>query len=85
MNSQRNKRQTLDDLENFKSFIYRSFKEYDHYKKMFPRIKQPGHLYLTLKTHKPKNIEDVTLEEVKFYPVIAQSDTNTHTHTHTHF
>ena len=80
MNLQRNKRQTLDNLQNFKSFLYHSFKKYGHYKKMFSRIKQPGHLYLTLKTHKPKNVEDIALENVKFYPIIEQSDTHTHTY-----
>ena len=65
------KEKTLEDLKNFKSFLYSSFKEYNHYEKS----NQPGQLYLTLKTHKPKNIERVTLENLKFDLVITQSDT----------
>ena len=45
---------TLDDLNNFKNFLYRSVKKYEYYEKMLPKLNQPGQLYETAKTHKLK-------------------------------
>ena len=39
---------------------------------------QPGQLYGTSKTHKFSSIEDITLENLKFRPIIAQSGTYTY-------
>ena len=66
---------TLDDLNNFKNFLYRSVKKYEYYEKMLPKLNQPGQLYETAKTHKLKKIEDITLESLNCHPVIAESDT----------
>ena len=33
---------TLKDLELFKSFLYRNFSKYEHYKEMLPKSNQPG-------------------------------------------
>ena len=70
---------TLDDLKTFKSFLYRNFYgKYEHYEKMLPKSNQPGQLYGTAKTHKFNSIEDITLENLKFRPIIAQSGTYTY-------
>ena len=65
----------LDDLNNFKNFLYRSVKKYEYYEKILPKLNQPGQLYETAKTHKLKKIEDITSESLKCHPVIAESDT----------
>ena len=70
---------TLDDLKTFKSFLYSSFYgKYEHYEKMLPKSNQPGQLYSSAKTHKFNSIEDITLENLKFHPIIAQSGTYTY-------
>ena len=69
---------TLDDLKNFKSFLYRNFYgKYEHYEKMLPKSNQPGQHYGTAKTHKFNSIEDIILENLKCRPIIAQSGTYT--------
>ena len=45
---------------------------------MLPKSNQPGQLYGTAKTHKFNSIEDITLENLKFRPIIAQSSTYTY-------
>ena len=68
---------TLDDLKT-KSFLYCNFYgKYEHYEKMLPKSNQPGQLYGTAKTHKFISIEDITLENLKFRPIDAQSGTYT--------
>ena len=70
---------TLDDLKTFKSFLYRNFYgKYEHYEKMLPKSNQPGQLYGTAKTPKFSSIEDITLENLKLRPIIAQSGTYTY-------
>ena len=65
---------TLDDLKTFKvSYIYCNFYgKYEHYEEMLPKSNQPGQLYGTAKTHKFDNIDDITLENLKFRQIIAQ-------------
>ena len=70
---------TLDDLKNLKSFLYHNFYgKYEHYEKMLPKSNQPGQLYGTAKIHKFNSIEDLSLENLKFRPIIAQSGTYTY-------
>ena len=45
---------------------------------MLPKSNLPGQLYGTAKTHKFNSIEDVTLENLKFRSIIAQSGTYTY-------
>ena len=45
---------------------------------MLPKSNQPGQLYGTATTHKFDNIEDITLENLKFRPMIPQSGTYTY-------
>ena len=69
---------TLDDLKTFKSFLFATFMlSTNIMKKMLPKPNQPGQLYGTTKTHTFSSIEDTTLENLKFRPIIAQSGTFT--------
>ena len=69
---------TLADLKLLRSFLYGNFKKYEHYEKMLPTSNQPGQLYGTAKTHKFGNIADITVDNLKFCPIIAQSGTYTY-------
>ena len=69
---------TLKDLKLFKSFLYRNLRKYEHYKEMLPKSNQPGHLYGTVKTHKFTNIDEITIDNLKFRPIIAQTGTYTY-------
>ena len=70
---------TLDDLKTFQSFLYHNFYgKYEHFEKMLPKSNQPGQLYGTAKTHKFSSIDHITLENLKFQPIITQSGTYTY-------
>ena len=69
---------TLKDLKLFKSFLYRNFRKYEHYEEMLPKSNQPGQLYGTAKTHKFTNIDEITIDNLKFRPIIAQTGTYTY-------
>ena len=42
---------------------------------MLPKSNQPGQLYGTPKTHKFTNIDEITIDNLKFRPIIAQTGT----------
>ena len=67
--------ETLDDLKHFQDFLYRNFKKFEKYEKMYPSSHQPAKLYGTAKTHKFESIQQITLENLKFRPIIAQTGT----------
>ena len=69
------KHRLLEDLKSFRSFLYRNFKKYEHYEKTLPTLNQPGQLYGTAKIHKFDNIADITVDNLKFCPILAQSAT----------
>ena len=69
---------TLEDLKLFCIFLYRNFKKYEHYEKILSTSNQPGQLYGTAKTHKFDNTRDITVDNLKFCPIIAQSRTYTY-------
>ena len=69
---------TLQDLKRFQDFLYRNFKTYEHYDKMYPSSNSPAKLYGTAKTHKFQNIEDFSMENIKFHPIIYQTGTYTY-------
>ena len=69
---------TLKDLELFKSFLYRNFRKYEHYDETPPKFNQPGQLYGTAKKHKFDNIDEITIDDLKFRPIIAQTGTYTY-------
>ena len=69
---------TIDDLKHFNDFIKRHFKDYKHYEKMRGSSNTPAQLYGTAKTHKFENISDITVDSLKFRPIIAQTGTFTY-------
>ena len=51
---------TLQDLKKIQDSLYRNFYSYEHYKSMYPHSNQPAKLYVTAKTHKFNNIQEIT-------------------------
>ena len=68
---------TLKDLKKFQEFVYRNFKDYENYDDMRPVDNQPAKLYGTGKTHKFENLKDITLQNLKYRPIIDQTGTFT--------
>lgn len=66
---------TFDDVKTFSSFLYCIFfyGKYNHYEIILPKSNQPGQLNGSSKTHKFSCIEDITLKNLKFRLIIAQS------------
>ena len=62
---------TLKTLSRFQNFP--SGHNYEHYKDTQPDDNQPAHLYGTAKTHKFKTLEDITVANLKFCPIIDQT------------
>ena len=60
---------TLQDLKQFKDFVYRSFSKYEQYNDMLPSSNQPVQLHGTAKNHKFDNINDITVDSLKFKPI----------------
>ena len=69
---------TLQDLKRYQDFLYRNFYNYEHYKKMYPQSNQPAKLYGTAKTHKFNDTNDITINQLKFRPIIDQTGTYTY-------
>ena len=69
---------TKHDLETFQRFLYRNFKNHPSYDKMRPKSSQPARLYATAKTHKFNNIDEITVEKLKFRPIVDQTGTATY-------
>ena len=67
---------TLTDFKKFQDFLRRNFKgKYTHYKDMRPVPNQPGRLYATAKTHNFNSLDEITVENLKFRPIISQVST----------
>ena len=58
------------NYHDFRTFYYRNFHYYERYKDMQPDSNQLARLYGTAKTHKFETLEDVTVANLKFRPVI---------------
>ena len=69
---------TLKELSQFRDFLYRNFQDYERYKGMRPDSNQPARLYGTAKTHKFETLEDITVTNLKFRPIIDQTGTFTY-------
>ena len=69
---------TEHDLETFQRFPYRNFKNHPSYDKMRPKSSQPSRLYATAKTHKFNNLDEITVEKLKFRPIVDQTGTATY-------
>ena len=64
---------TLRDFKLFQYLLRRNFKDkYDKYDEMRPASHEPGKLYATAKTHKFNSIDDITVDNLKFCPMISQ-------------
>ena len=60
----------LKELSQFQDFLYTNFHKYERY--MQPDSNQPAHLYGTAKTHKFETLENITLANMRFRPIIDQ-------------
>ena len=69
---------TLHDLKLFQDFLYRNFKYYKDYEKIRPVSDRLARLYASAKTHKFDNVNDVTLDQLKFRPIMDQTGTYTY-------
>ena len=69
---------TFKELSRFQDFLYRNFQNYKGYKDMKPGSNQPARLYGTAKTHKFETLEDITVANLKFRPIIDQTGTLTY-------
>ena len=69
---------TLKELLLFQDFLYRNFRNYERYEDMQPDSNQPARLYGTAKTHKFETLEDITVANLKFRPIIDQTGTLTY-------
>ena len=66
---------TLHDRKLFQNFIQRNIKDYKDYEKRRPISNRPARLYASAKTHKFNNINDVNLDQLKFRPIMDQTET----------
>ena len=69
---------TLKEVSQFQDFLYRNFRNYERYKDMEPHGNQTARLYGTTKIHKFEFLEDITLANLKFQPIIYQNGTFTY-------
>ena len=69
---------TKHDLETFQRFLYQNFKNHPTYDKMRPKSSQPARLYATAKTHKFNNLDEITVEKLKFRQIVDQTGTATY-------
>ena len=60
-------------LQKFQDFSCRNFKgKFIHYKHMRPVSNQSGRLYATAKTYKFNSLDEITVENLKFQPIISK-------------
>ena len=70
---------TLNNLQKFQDFLCCSFKDKSYpYKDMRSVSNQPGRLYAAAKTHKLSSFDKITIEKLKFQPIISQVGTYTY-------
>ena len=70
---------TLRDLKLVQDFLRRNFKDkYNKNEEMRPVSHEPGKLYATAKTHKFNSLDDITVDNLKFRPIISQIGTYTY-------
>ena len=68
----------LPDLKKFNRSVYNHFKKSELYDELTSSSSQPGQLYGTAKTHKFQDPSEITLDTLKFRPIISQVGTHTH-------
>ena len=65
----------LQNLKRFKDFLYRNFSKYGKDNDILPSINQSAQLYGAAKTQIFDDVNDITVESLKFRPIIAQTGT----------
>ena len=68
---------SIKDLQNFKQLLKRNFKGYEKLDDMLPASNQPARIYASSKTHKFLSVNSVSINDLKFQPIIDQTDTMT--------
>ena len=58
-----------------RKFIHRKFYNYEQFKNLKPDSSQTACLYGIAKTHKLENLEEITLANLKFWPIIDHTGT----------
>ena len=66
---------TIKDLNNFKQFLKRNFKELGKLDDMLPTSNQPARIYASAKTHKFASVDSVNINDLKFRWIIYQTGT----------
>ena len=71
---------TLSDHKKFNDFLYRHFRKShpEMYERMTSSSNQPAQLYGTAKTHKFPDISEISVDNLKFRPIISQVGTFTY-------
>ena len=69
---------TLKELLQFHDFLYRNFRNYERYEDTKADSNQPPCLYRTVKTHKFETLENITIANLKFQPIIFQHEAFTY-------
>ena len=68
----------LKELSRFQDFLYRNFHNYERYNDMQPDNNQPARSNGAAKTHKFETLEDITVANLNFRPIIDQTRTFTY-------
>ena len=68
---------TLEDLNVFQEFLYRSIKDYESYDDIRPLSCQPAKLSGTTKFHMFKNLENITPQNLNYCRIINHTETFT--------
>ena len=63
----------LQNLKRFQDFLYRNFSKYGKDNDILPSINQSAQLYGAAKTQIFDDVNDITVESLKFRPIIAQT------------
>ena len=69
---------TLKELSQFQDFLYGNSHNYERYKDTQTDSNQSVRLYRTAKTHKFQTLENITVANLKFRPIIDQTGTFTY-------
>ena len=70
---------TLNYLRKFQDFLWRNFKDnFERYEDMRPVSNQPGRVHTTAETHKFNSLDDINVDNLKFWPIIFQIGTYTY-------
>ena len=69
---------TLQDLKHIQGLLLGNFKDYEHYKEMYPKCKQLVRICGLSETDKFNNINEIIINDLKLRPIIDQTNTYTY-------